>query len=135
MEPALPGNSAFVGRCSPTHQARQTNDPFRLTNVDGRSATARRFKDVVRQTIEALGVPTSELSPVTAEQVRAVGLLTIRLEALQARALAGEESNELELTIVRLMNSLARARWALGLAPRRRQDLGPGLAQALEAAK
>jgi hypothetical protein len=123
MEP-LPGSGAFVAPRSPRHRARTTNDPFRLTNVDGRSAVARRFKDVVRQTIEALGVPAAELSPVTTEQVRAVGLLTIRLEALQERALTGEVSNEIELAIVRVTNSLARTRWQLGLGKRRRQDLG-----------
>src|SRR5690348_3765226 len=121
MEPALQRDSVPVAHCRPTHQARTTNDPFRLMHVDGRSSTARRFKDVVRQTIEALGVPLSELSPVIAEQVRVIGLLTIRLEALQARALAGEVSNELELAIVRVSNALARARWALGIGKRKRQ--------------
>jgi hypothetical protein len=106
-------------------RAKISNSLYALPDgVDGRSAVARRFRDVVRETLKAVGIPEAELNPVTREQIRTVGLLQIRLEALQARALTGEIGAKSELAIVRLANSLARLRWVLGIGRRRRQELG-----------
>jgi hypothetical protein len=106
-------------------RAKISNSLYALPDgVDGRSAVARRFRDVVRETLKAVGIPETELNPVTRGQIRTVGLLQIRLKALQARALTGEIGTKSELAIVRLANSLARLRWVLGIGKRRRQELG-----------
>jgi hypothetical protein len=80
----------------------------------------------VRGLLADMGIDDAdELNESLREQIRSTAMLQLRLDQLQAKALglAGEINTDLELAINRTANTLKR--WMLGIAPRRRQDLGP----------
>jgi hypothetical protein len=117
--------SSSLRAVHPKARAKVSNDLFLLPGTDNRSVAARRYRDTIRAAIFDLGRPEAELSESEREQLRTLGLLTIRLDAMQERALSEAANNEVELGIVRLANTLARQRWQLGIGRRRRQDLTP----------
>jgi hypothetical protein len=106
-------------------RSRLSNSIFRLPGLNGNSRAGRRHRDAIKAALADIGKAERELSETEREQVRTLGLLTLRLDALQERGLSGEVNNELELGIVRLTNSLARLRWQLGIGKRRRNTLAP----------
>jgi hypothetical protein len=95
--------------------------------TDGRSAEARRFKDLVVSFAAPFGGEAA-LSEAERALVRNAAALTLRCEALQANVVAGRVVDNEEMT--RLANSSARVLAALG----RRSRLTPSLtASPLEA--
>jgi ribosomal protein L13E len=105
-------------------RARVTNASKMLVGVDGRSAEARRFKDLVDSFAEALGGEAA-LTEVQRTAIRRASELTTLAEQQRARALRGESVDPLAL--VRLEGMTARAVRALGITsdikPRRRSLL------------
>jgi hypothetical protein len=119
---ALMGNLRAV---HPKARAKVSNDLFLLRGTDNRTAAARRYRDAIRAALADMGKSESDLSESEREQLRTLGLLTIRLDALQERALTEAADNATELGIVRLANSLARLRWSLGIGKRKRTTFTP----------
>jgi hypothetical protein len=125
--------AALVGSC-PAASAKISNDLFTLPGHDGRSATARRYRDVVRGMLRDLGRDQHELPNAAKLQVRIAASTAVQIEHAQAHALHGQPVDQFNL--IRMQNTLSRMLWALGLGKRRRQDLGqPDLAGYLAADK
>jgi hypothetical protein len=106
-----------------------TNDPLMLRGVDGRSVVARRYRDVAIALADDLG-GQDKLSEPTKILVRQAAALTVQVEVLQGKIVAGDDVNLEQLT--RLSNVLGRTLQRLGLkkpAPKR----GPTLAEYLAA--
>jgi hypothetical protein len=106
-----------------------TNDPLMLRGVDGRSMVARRYRDVAIALADDLG-GQEKLTEPTKILVRQAAALTVQVEALQGKIVAGEDIDLEQLT--RLSNVLGRTLQRLGLkkpGPKR----GPTLAEYLAA--
>jgi hypothetical protein len=103
----------------------------RPKGVDGRSAEARRFKDLVSSFAAGLG-GESALTEAERALVRNAALLTVQSERLQAALLAGREVNSEELA--RLANSSARVFAALRIK-REPKEVAPTLPQYLAAVR
>ena len=72
---------------SKTNRSAISNRSRLLDGVDGRSATARRFRDICRAYELELGDPISELER---DLIRQAAGLTLRFEQMQARIVRGE---------------------------------------------
>jgi hypothetical protein len=106
------------------HRSRVSNDLLHLPGFHGNSAIGRRYRTLVRGTLEAMGFgATDEIGEMTREQIRTAALLQIQLDGLQARALAGETGLDAETS--KLANTISRLRWQLGIARRKRSTLTP----------
>jgi hypothetical protein len=106
----------------PAARAKISNDLFTLPGHDGRSATARRYRDVVRGMLLDLNVDQDDLSSTAKMQVRTAASLAVQIEQSQTQALNGKDVDLFHL--VRMQNSLARTLWMLGIGKRKRPDLG-----------
>jgi hypothetical protein len=96
----------------PRTRAALSNGSLLPAGVDGRSAAARRFRDLVMElSKEVLGEAEGELSAAQTVLVKQCSLVTIRVEALQADAVSGAVIDDNDL--VRLTGALARAFTAL----------------------
>jgi hypothetical protein len=95
--------------------------------VDGRSAEARRFKDLVSSFAAGLG-GEGALTEAERALIRIAASLAVQSERLQAALVAGREVNSQEMT--RLANSSARVFTALRIK-RERKEAVPTLSQYL----
>jgi hypothetical protein len=117
--------SAIVAR-APSARSAITNDPLRLRGVDGRSATARRYRDLCMEYADTLG-GAAVLGPAVQAMIRQAAAITIQMELLQAKIVAGEDVDLEQLT--RVSNVLTRMLHRLGLrkpAPARGPTLADG---------
>jgi hypothetical protein len=89
-----------------------TNDPLAIRGVDGRSAEARRYRDVAIALADDLGGQDRLTEPAKI-LVRHAAALTVQIETLQARIVRGEDVDLEQLT--RLSNVLGRTLQRLGL--------------------
>jgi hypothetical protein len=105
------GSSSAVRR-PPRVRAAVTNDPLALRGVDGRSIVARRYRDVAIALAGDLG-GQDKLSESTKILVRQAAALTVQVEQLQSRIVAGKDVDLEQLT--RLSNVLGRTLQRLGL--------------------
>lgn len=106
---------------SPTVRSRVTNGSAVLDGVDGRSAPARRFRDLYGAIMSDLGgnAATSEGERQLAK--RAAGL-SVACELLEAALIRGEDLDA--ENYVRLINGLVRTLSTIGLK-RRVRDITP----------
>jgi hypothetical protein len=96
-------------------RAAVTNDPFRAPGgIDGRSAEARRFRDVCHGLAADFGGP-DQINEATALLIRNAATLSLHLERLQARLTAGDGDIRTVTELTRLGNVHARALRALGV--------------------
>jgi hypothetical protein len=110
-------------------RSRVTNGSKLVAGLDGRSAEARRYRDLVMSYSDDLGGADS----ITEAQRTLIGqaaTLQIQSERVQAAVLKGEQVNVEQLT--RLANSSTRILTRLGLK-RERRDATPDLADYLAA--
>jgi hypothetical protein len=105
--------------CSPavvsrplTARSAVTNDPLFLRGVDGRSMVARRYRDIAIALADDLG-GQDRISEPSKILVRQAAALTVQVEVLQSKIVAGEDVNLEQLT--RLSNVLGRTLQRLGL--------------------
>jgi hypothetical protein len=111
--------SAIVARPTKVRSA-VTNDPLFLRGVDGRSMVARRYRDVAIALADDLG-GQDKLSEPSKILVRQAAAMTVQVEGLQSKIVAGEYVDMEQLT--RLANVLGRTLQRLGLkrAPAKRE--------------
>ena len=83
---SLPFHKGFTV-VSKTNRSAVSNRSRLLEKVDGRSATARRFRDICRAYEIELGGPVSELER---DLIRQAAGLTLRSEQMQAAIVRGE---------------------------------------------
>jgi hypothetical protein len=99
-----------------------TNDPLWLRGVDGRSAAARRYRDVAIALAADLGGP-DQLDEASKVLVRQAAALTVQVESLQTRIVVGEGIDIEQMT--RLSNVLGRTLQRLGLKKPRARPASP----------
>ena len=112
-----------------TIRSKITNDPLAVRGVDGRSMAARRYRDVAIAIADDLG-GQDLLSEPSKILVRQAAGMTVAVEDLSAKVVAGEDVNLEQLT--RLSNVLGRTLQRLGLkkpAAPRGPTLGELMAQ------
>jgi hypothetical protein len=109
-----------VAASSPTTRSRITNGKQLLANIDGRSAEARRYKDLCLAFADDCG-GASALTEGQRALVRSAAALSIQSEKLQGAMIRGEAVSDEQMT--RVANSLARTlqRLALKRAPAKRE--------------
>jgi hypothetical protein len=93
-------------------RSRITNGSKLVAAVDGRSAEARRYKDVAFSLADDLGGATG-LTEAQRALVRQIAAMTVQSEKLQGAVLRGEDVDVEQLT--RLSNALSRMLHRLGL--------------------
>ena len=120
-----------VDRPLRTRAAVSNGTRIRPKGVDGRSAEARRFKDLVSSFAASLG-GEGALTEAERALIRNAALLTLQSERLQAAFVAGREVNSEELT--RLANASVRVFAALRIK-RERKEGAPTLSHYLAAAR
>jgi hypothetical protein len=99
-----------------------TNDPLFLRGVDGRSLVARRYRDVAIALADDLG-GQDKLSESSKILVRQAAALTVQVEELQSKIVAGDDVDLEQLT--RLSNVLGRILHRLGLKRPRSKPTSP----------
>ncbi len=97
-----------------------TNQPLRLTGVDGRSSAARRFRDVIDGLLAEYGA--AEFA-----RVRELATLKVAQEAVQAAAVTGDTRACEEM--VRTSNLISRRERELRAAAAKTRAKGPTLAE------
>jgi GAF domain-containing protein len=103
----MAADTAAITAESPREAAPSAKRIKRFAGVDGRSAPARRLRDIEAQLAEPLGGVAS-LTPVERGRVQAAAALSVRLEAVRSALAAGDcVASDEDLT--RLANTLSRA--------------------------
>jgi hypothetical protein len=87
----------------PVARSRATNNVLSLRGVNGHSAKARRFRDLIRAHLDGLADPDQGAISLA----RNAALASIRIESLQARIIANEDIDDAKF--VRLTLGLGRA--------------------------
>ena len=100
---------------SPTVRSRITNGKQLLAKVDGRTADARRYRDLTISLADDLG-GAAGLSEAQRALVRQAAAMIVQSEALQAAVLRGELVDVEQLT--RLANAATRILTRLGIKRR-----------------
>jgi hypothetical protein len=106
-----------------------------LRGVNGNSIGSRRYREVAMALADELGGP-DKLTEASKIFVRQVAGLTVRVEALQAKVVAGEDVDLEQL--VRLSNVLGRTFSRLGLkrqAPAQLESVAENIRRAFPAAR
>jgi len=116
----LPNANRSKAVARPTARSRVSNgkDLF-LDGVDGRSALARRYRDIIAQLVSDLGGDPSEAQSIIA---RRATTLAVWCEQAEAKAAGGQPLNIGEFTTA--TNTLRRLLADLGLE-RRMRDITP----------
>jgi hypothetical protein len=128
MEPALSDSLAIVTRQSRL-RSRVTNGSKMIAGLDGRSAEARRYKDLCMSLADDLG-GAAGLTEAQRALVRQAAGMIVQSEKLQSAVLRGELVSSEDL--VRLSNSATRILTRLGIK-RERRDTTPSLHEYLAA--
>lgn len=121
-----PMTGAPVATLSAHHRSRISNRSSLLAGVDGRSALARRYRDLVAALAAEMGGSLGEAEVL---QVRAAASMTLHVEELTARIIRGEPVDSEEMT--RAGNGAMRALSALRRKTARKA--GPTVADYLQA--
>lgn len=126
----MPTSNTVVGIRKPEARTRVTNGrQLFMEHVDGRSAEARRFRDVLAQIASDLG-GIDRLSEGQRQLARRCALISIECEKMERSAVAGE-AIDLE-AFGQLTDRLGRAFGRLGLK-RVARDVTPNLKDYLKA--
>src|SRR5262245_52328260 len=118
---------ALIASSSPTSRSRVTNHRDLLPNLDGRSASARRFRDLVNAFVADLG-GLDHCSEIKLGLVRRLAATTVLAEMLEARMINGEAIDI--ATLCTLASTTVRLSQRLGLE-RRARNVTPSLGQYL----
>ena len=109
----------------PTVRSRITNGKDLLANVDGRTADARRYRDLAASLADDLG-GAATLTEAQRALVRQAAAMIVQSERLQSAVLRGELVDVEQLT--RLANAATRILSRLGVK-RERTDSTPTIAE------
>ena len=117
----MPADSPQIAGRSPVARSRVTNDSALLAGVDGRSAIARRFRDLVDAIISDMG-GDEVISEGQRQLARRSAALSVQCEQIEAVMANGGpiDAND----YVRLVNALNRVLGSIGLK-RRMKDVTP----------
>jgi hypothetical protein len=123
------GHREFISKNRRT-RAKLTNGSLLPRGLDGRSAPARRYRDLILQFSHGIaGERGAPLNPAELALVKQAAAITVRAEALQAAIVRGEPVSDED--VVRLSNSAIRILTAVmnrSIAPKKKgppSDPGP----------
>jgi hypothetical protein len=105
LDLTMPADATLTAPRAPAIRSRISNGSQLLNGVDGRSAQARRYRDLVIALADDLGGP-DVLSEADKALVRQAAGMTLQAEAMQASAVRGEPTDAAQ--VVRVSNALAR---------------------------
>jgi hypothetical protein len=129
MDTSSPLDRPPVGARAPALRARVTNHQDLLPGLDGRSATARRFRDLVNAFVADMG-GLDRCSEIKLGLIRRLAATTVQAEMLEARMVNGEA---IDIAILcTLASTTVRISQRLGLE-RRARNVTPSLGQYLAA--
>lgn len=112
-----------LAKPSTTNRSRVTNGSVVLSGIDGRSSSARRFRDLIEALTLEAPVPMTEAMRL---QIRAAASMQAHVEDLTARMIRGEPVSSEEMT--RATNGAIRALATLSRrAPARKRPSAAGL--------
>jgi hypothetical protein len=117
-----------VNRMSSRQRSRVTNGSALLANIDGRSAIARRFRDLVAQITADQG-GTDRLAEARLQLIRRFSAAAVIAETMEARLANGEEIDVGEHAL--LCSTLVRLSARIGI--NRTAQIVPSLHDYLEA--
>jgi hypothetical protein len=103
-------------------RSRVTNGSKMIAGVDGRSAEARRYRDLAMSFADDLGGADS-LTEAQRALVRQAAALSVKSEKLQGDMISGKDVSDEQLT--RVCNSLSRTLNRLGIKKRAVRKLSP----------
>jgi hypothetical protein len=109
---------------SPTARSRVTNGKALLAGIDGRSAAARRYRDLAMSFAGELGGELAMTEPEKA-LVRLAAALTVQGETMQAAIVRGDKVDDEQ--VVRTANALTRALSQLRRKSRSPKTAAPSL--------
>src|ERR1700730_15509074 len=112
------------------HRSKVGNGRLLPADVDGRSATSRRFKDLVYDFAADLG-GMPELSTAEVQMIRRASMLSTQCEQIEALAAQGEKEFDV-VVYVTMTNALKRIFEVIGIK-RRARDCTPRLSDYLQA--
>ena len=117
----MPADSPQIASRSNVARSRVTNDSALLAGVDGRSAIARRFRDLVDAIISDMG-GEEVISEGQRQLARRAAALSVQCEQIEANMATGGavDAND----YVRLVNALNRILKTIGLK-RQMKDVTP----------
>lgn len=119
----MPASPTHFAKPSTTYRSRITNGSAVLSGIDGRSASARRFRDLVEALTSEAQVPVSEAMRL---QIRAAASMQTHVEDLTARMVRGEPVSAEDMS--RAANGAIRALASLSRrAPARKRPSAAGL--------
>jgi len=117
----MPGQNTGLAERKPTARSRVSNGSDLLPGIDGRSTTARRYRDILAALASDQGGP-ERLSEARAQLCRRFAALAVQAEAIEA-ALARGEAIDLP-THALLSSTLVRIATRLGI-DRRAKEIAP----------
>ena len=129
MDTSSPLDRPPVGARAPALRARVTNHKDLLPGLDGRSATARRFRDLVNAFVADMG-GLECCSEIRLGLVRRLAATTVQAEMLEARMVNGEQIDISQLCT--LASTTVRLSQRLGLE-RKQRDVTPSLSDLIRA--
>jgi hypothetical protein len=112
----LPSDCAAVARRPPTHRSRLTNGKDLLPDLDGRSAMARRFKDIISAVISDQG-GLDRCSESRLQLIRRLAAASVLAERLESRIANGEDIDVAQHAV--LCSTLVRLTSRIGINRRR----------------
>ena len=121
----MPSDSTTTAGFPAVSRSRITNQSaLFLEGVDGRTAIARRWRDLYGEIIADLG-GAAALSEVERQLARRCATLSVEAEAMEAASAGGDGELDVDRYVV-LTNALGRAASKIGLR-RRARDVTPDL--------
>jgi hypothetical protein len=119
---AAPNSSAdFAGRRSSKQRSRLTNGTALLPDIDGRSAIARRFKDIASRILADQG-GADQCSETRVQLVRRFAAAAVLAEQMESRLANGEQIDIQQHAL--LCSTLTRLAQRIGIE-RRARDVTP----------
>jgi len=109
----------------PTSRSKVSNGTRLLQNVDGRSSSARRFRDLVRAYEAEVGGVGGKLTEVERGLIRQAAALTFKAESLQSDLVNGNPVDGDQL--IRLTGTAKRILSAIGDKASKRKEPAPTL--------
>ena len=117
----MPADSTTKAARKPEARSAVTNASRLIQGADGRTAVARRFRDVYSEIVRDLG-GDDQISEAERQLIRRAASLSVYAETIEAKLAQGEDVDSDEW--VRISNVLTRVLGAIG-TQRRARDITP----------
>jgi hypothetical protein len=128
MGPRMPAENAVLAERKPTARSRVSNGKDLLPGIDGRSPTARRYRDIVAAVVADQG-GEGRVSEAKLSLIRRFSAACVLAEAMEAKLVNGEPIDIAEHSL--LASTLVRIAQRIGIN-RIPKNVTPSIADYLE---